>query len=54
MSKSKTNRQSILAMPEFAHIKEALQTHAYARGTDVWQPIRETPLDTKLITKPDL
>ncbi len=42
--KSQTNRQMILAMPEFNHIKEALQTNAAARGTDIWQPIRETPL----------
>jgi len=45
MAKSKTNRQLILGSPEFAHIKEALQNHAYARGTDIWQPIRETPLE---------
>ena len=45
MTKSKTNRQLILGSPEFAHIKEALQNHAHARGTDVWQPIRETPLE---------
>ena len=46
MTKSKMNRQSILAMPEFSHIKEALHATANARGTtDIWQPIRETPLD---------
>ncbi len=45
MSKSQMNRQIILGMPEFAHIKEALQNNALARGTDVWQPIRETPLE---------
>ena len=43
-NKTNTNRQSILAMPEFAHIKEALQITARANGTNVWQPIRETPL----------
>jgi len=42
--KSQTNRQMILGMPEFNHIKEALQTNAAARGSDIWQPIRETPL----------
>ncbi len=35
----------ILGMPEFTHIKEALQNNAQARGTDIWQPIRETPLE---------
>lgn len=45
MAKSQLNRQIILERPEFAHIKESLQNHADARGTDVWQPIRETPLD---------
>jgi len=43
---SKVNRQSLLAMPEMAHIKEALQLGARARGNpqDIWRPIRETPL----------
>jgi len=45
MSKTKMNRQSILGMPEFRGIKEALQTNAHARGSDIWQPIRETPLE---------
>jgi len=45
MAKSKYNRQLILGMPEFAHIKEALQNNAQARGADIWQPIRETPLE---------
>jgi len=45
MAKSQLNRQIILGMPEFAHIKESLQNNALARGTDVWQPIRETPLE---------
>jgi len=45
MAKSQLTRQTILALPEFTHIKESLQNHAHARGTDVWQPIRETPLD---------
>lgn len=44
-NKSQTNRQSILASPEFAHIKEAMHATAQARGTDLWQPIRETPLE---------
>lgn len=45
MSKTKMNRQSILAMPEFAHIKETLHATAMAGGTtNIWQPIRETPL----------
>jgi len=42
---NKVNRNTLLASPEFAHIKEALQISANARGTDVWQPIRETPLE---------
>lgn len=39
------NRQSIIALPEMAHIKEALQLGAQARGnpSDIWKPIRETP-----------
>jgi len=45
MSKSQLNRQLILGLPEFAHVKEALQSNAFARGADVWQPIRETPLE---------
>ena len=38
---SKVNRQSLLALPEMAHIKEALQLGARARGTpqDIWRPI---------------
>jgi len=44
INKTKMNRQSILERPEFSHIKEALQTSALAKGTDIWQPIRETPL----------
>lgn len=42
---SKVNRHSLLAMPEMAHIKEALQLGAQARGnpSDIWRPIRETP-----------
>jgi len=45
MTESQLNRQVILEMKEFAHVKEALQANATARGTDVWQPIRETPLE---------
>lgn len=43
---SKVTRQSLLAMPEMAHIKEALQLGAMARGNpqDIMKPIRETPL----------
>ena len=43
---SKVTRQSLLAMPEMAHIKEALQLGAQARGNpaDIMRPIRETPL----------
>lgn len=43
---SKVTRQSLLAMPEMAHIKEALQLGAQARGnpSDIMKPIRETPL----------
>ena len=43
---SKVTRQSLLAMPEMAHIKEALQVGAMARGNpqDIMKPIRETPL----------
>ena len=47
-SKPKHNRQSILAMPEMAHIREALTLGAEARlangqGFDIFKPIRETP-----------
>jgi len=43
---SKVTRASLLAMPEMAHIKEALQLGAQARGnpSDIMKPIRETPL----------
>ena len=43
---TKVSRTSLLAMPEMAHIKEALQLHAQARGnpSDIMKPIRETPL----------
>ena len=43
---TKFSRQSILALPEMAHVKEALQLGARARGNpqDIWRPIRETPL----------
>jgi hypothetical protein len=45
----KVTRTSLLAMPELAHIKEALvlgaEAHAaIGRPMDVWKPIRETPL----------
>jgi hypothetical protein len=48
-SKPKHNRQSILALPEMSHIREALQLGAEAhlaagnKGFDVFKPIRETP-----------
>jgi len=47
-SKPKHNRQSILMLPEMAHIKEALTYGAEAqmangRGFDIFKPIRETP-----------
>lgn len=43
------SRSSILAMPEMAHVKEALSTHAERQASlggkwDIWKPIRETPL----------
>ena len=43
---SKVTRASLLAMPEMAHIKEALTLGAVARGnpSDIMKPIRETPL----------
>lgn len=43
----KVSRTSILAMSEMAHIKEALQAGAIARGNpqDIMRPIRETPLE---------
>ena len=43
---TKVTRSSLLAMPEMAHIKEALQLGAQARGnpSDIMKPIRETPL----------
>jgi len=42
---SKFTRASLLALPEMAHIKEALQLSAQARGnpSDIMKPIRETP-----------
>lgn len=45
----KHTRQSLLALPELAHIREALQLGAEAsqqigRPMDIWKPIRETPL----------
>lgn len=45
----KYNRQTLLALPEMAHIKEALELGAAAsrkigRPMDVMRPIRETPL----------
>ncbi len=48
-SKSKHNRQSILALPEMAHIKEALTFGAEAARNagekfDIFKPIRETPM----------
>jgi hypothetical protein len=49
VKKEKHNRQSILALPEMAHVKEALQLGAEAhlaagnKGFDVFKPIRETP-----------
>ncbi len=48
-SKPKHNRSSILALPEMAHIREALMLGAEAsqangRGFDIFKPIRETPL----------
>ncbi len=43
---TKVSRASLLAMPEMAHIKEALTLGAQARGnpSDIMRPIRETPL----------
>lgn len=47
----KYTRASLMAMPEMAHIKEALTLSAEARGPsangslDIWKPIRETPLE---------
>jgi len=48
-SKEKHNRQSILALPEMAHIREALMvgaevSRAAGKEFDVFRPIRETPL----------
>jgi len=45
----KHTRQTLLALPEMAHIREALQLGAemsqtVGRPMDVWRPIRETPL----------
>jgi len=45
MTKSQLNRNAILELPEFAHIKESIQANGVARGTDGWDVIRETPLD---------
>lgn len=46
--KNKVNRQSLLALPEFAHIRETLEISAETRmaseGWNLWKPIRETPL----------
>jgi hypothetical protein len=47
--KEKHNRQSIIALPEMAHIREALMLGAEAsqangRGFDPFRPIRETPM----------
>ena len=41
---TKLNRNAILGMKEFAHIREALQLHSQATGDDIFRPIRETPL----------
>jgi len=48
-SKDKHNRQSILALPEMAHIREALLVGAEVsrnsgKEMDVFRPIRETPM----------
>ncbi len=48
-SKPKHNRQSIIALPEMAHIREALMLGAEAAqanglGFDPFRPIRETPM----------
>ena len=48
-SKPKHNRQSIIALPEMAHIREALMLGAEAAqanglGFDPYRPIRETPM----------
>ena len=58
MAKPKANRQSIIAMSEFAHIREALTLGAEAHmatGTpfDPFKPIRETPLSVFYDKSPD-
>ena len=49
LNSEKHTRQSILELPEMAHIREALTLGAEAntrngRPMDIWRPIRETPL----------